>query len=275
MAKKISKRFIIVLGIVVLLVILAFASIVIVPAGSTGVVITFGKVSDTVLSEGLHFKIPFAQTVEKMTNKIQKEEVEAAAVSKDLQTVNSVVAVNFRIGPNDNGKIYKNIGRDYQGVVLLPAVQESIKSVSAKYTAEELITKRAQVGEETKQALEEKVQEYGIIIEKFNIIDFDFSAEFNNAIEAKQVAEQNLLKTKTEQEQEIVIAEAEAQKKVIAAEAEASAITAKAEAQANANELLTKSLSELIVEYEKIQKWDGKLPTVTGGSAIVDIGDVE
>ena len=157
----------------------------------------------------------------------------------------------------------------------MPAVQESIKSVSAKYTAEELITKRAQVGEETKQALEEKVQEYGIIIEKFNIIDFDFSAEFNNAIEAKQVAEQNLLKTKTEQEQEIVIAEAEAQKKVIAAEAEASAIAAKAEAQANANELLAKSLSELIVEYEKIQKWDGKLPTVTGGSAIIDIGGAE
>ena len=131
---------------------------------------------------------------------------------------------------------------------------------------------RAQVGEETKQSLEEKVSDYGIIIDKFNIIDFDFSAEFNNAIEAKQVAEQNLLKTQTEQEQAIVIAEADAKQKVIAAQAEAEAIAAKAEAQADANKLLTQSLSELIVEYEKIQKWDGKLPTVTGGAALVDIG---
>lgn len=272
MTKSFTKKAIIAAAAVLVVIVLIASSIVIVPAGSTGVVVTLGKVSEGVLSEGLHFKIPFVQTVEKMTNKIQKEEVEAAAVSKDLQSVNSVIAVNFRIGPNDNAKIYKNIGRDYQSVVLLPAVQESIKSVSAKYTAEELITMRAQVGEETKQSLEEKVSDYGIIIDKFNIIDFDFSAEFNNAIEAKQVAEQNLLKTQTEQEQAIVIAEADAKQKVIAAQAEAEAIAAKAEAQADANKLLTQSLSELIVEYEKIQKWDGKLPTVTGGAALVDIG---
>ena len=272
---KFPKKIVLTVVIVLAVVIVVASSIVIVPAGSTGVVITLGKVSDGVLAEGLHFKIPFIQEVQKMTNKIQKEEVEAAAVSKDLQTVSSVVAVNFRIGQNDNAKIYKNIGRDYQSVLLLPAVQESIKSVSAQYTAEELITKRAQVGEETKQALEEKVQEYGIIIEKFNIINFDFSNEFNLAIEAKQVAEQNLIKTKTEQEQAIVIAEAEAQKKIIAAEADATAITAKAEAQAKANETLTNSLSTMIIEYEKIQKWDGKLPTVTGGSALIDIGTGE
>jgi len=275
MTKSMTKKTIIAAAVVLLLIGLAAASVVIVPAGSTGVVVTLGKVSDNVLAEGLHFKIPLIQTVEKMTNKIQKEEVEAAAVSKDLQTVNSVIAVNFRIGPNDNAKIYKNIGRDYQTIVLLPAVQESIKSVSARYTAEELITMRNQVGEETKASLEEKVQDYGIIIDKFNIINFDFSSEFNNAIEAKQVAEQNLLKTKTEQEQAIVIAEAEAKQRIITAEAEAEAIAAKAKAQSDANKLLAQSLSDLIVEYEKVQKWDGKMPAVTGGSAFVDMGPID
>ncbi|MCL2508027.1 MAG: prohibitin family protein [Oscillospiraceae bacterium] len=263
----------------ILIAALAFAAIVVlssifvvVPAGHTGVVVTLGEVSDKVLQEGLHVKAPFIQSIEKISNKIQKEEVEAAAVSRDLQSVKSNIAVNYRVGLDSSAKIYKNIGRDYQSVVLLPAVQESMKSVSAKYTAEELITKRAQVGQEIKETLEEKVKDYGIIIDRFNIVNFDFSPEFNNAIEAKQVAEQNLIKTKTEQEQAIVIAEAEAKKQVIAAEAEATAIKTKAEAQAEANNRLTGSLNQNLIEYQKIQKWDGKLPTVTGSSALIDIG---
>jgi regulator of protease activity HflC (stomatin/prohibitin superfamily) len=251
--------------------IVGFSSIQVIPAGNTGVVMTFGKVSDNVMQEGLHFKVPFVQSVEVISNKIQKQEVEAAAVSKDLQTVSSNIAVNYRVGLSSSANIYKNIGSDYENIVLLPAVQESMKSVSAKYTAEELITKRAAVGEEIKSSLEEKVNDYGIIIEKFSIVNFDFSEEFNSAIEAKQVAEQNLLKTKTEQEQEIVIAEAKAQKQLIEAEANAKAITTEAEAQAEANKKLNDSLSENVIEYEKIQKWDGVLPKATGGDAIIDM----
>ena len=247
-----------------------FSSCVVVPAGSTGVVVTLGKVSNTVLSEGFHFKAPIVQSVEIISNKIQKQEVEAAAVSKDLQTVSSNIAVNFRVGLDSSASIYKNIGRDYQTVVLLPAVQESMKSVSARYTAEELITKRAQVGQEIKETLASKVNEYGVIIEKFNIVNFDFSSEFNQAIEAKQVAEQNLIKTKTEQQQAIVIAEAEAKKRIIQAEAEAQAITKKAQAQAEANRKITESINNTLVEYEKVQKWDGKLPQVSGGTSIID-----
>lgn len=258
-----------------LLVVVLVASVFkIVPAGSTGVVVTLGKVSDSVLSEGLHIKAPFVQEIQIISNMIQKQEVEAAAVSKDLQAIKSDIAVNFRVALDSSARIFKNIGRDYQSVVLLPAVQESMKSVSAKYTAEELISKRTQVSQEIKETLESKVNEYGIVIEKFNIVNFDFSDEFNAAIEAKQVAEQNLIKTKTEQEQAVIVAESEAKRKVIAAQAEADAITAKATAQAEANKLLTASLSNVLVEYEKIQKWDGKLPVVSGGTAIVDIGDV-
>ena len=263
------KKIIPIVAVIIVIAIIASFSIVIVPAGSTGVVMTLGKVSDNVMQEGLHFKVPFVQNVAIISNKIQKQEVQANAVSKDLQTVESEIAVNYRVGLDSSANIYKNIGERYEEIVRLPAVQESMKSVSAKYTAEELITLRAQVGEEIKSSLEEKVSEYGIVIEKFSIVNFDFSEEFNEAIEAKQVAEQNLIKTKTEQEQAIVIAEAEAQKKLIAAQAEADAITAKAQAQADANKLLAESLNDNVVEYEKIQKWDGKLPTVTGSDALI------
>ncbi len=271
---KISKVLIGGIVIAILAVILIASSCVIVPAGSSGVVMTLGKVSEQSMSEGFHLKIPFIQTVEVISNKIQKFEVEAAAVSKDLQSVSSMIAVNYKVSADYSASIYQKIGRDYGNIVLLPAIQESMKSVSASYTAEELITKRSQVGQEIKETLEAKVNEYGIIVEKFNIVNFDFSAEFNAAIEAKQVAEQNLIKTQTEQEQALVIAEAEAQKKIIAATAEAEAITKKAEAQAAANKLLAESLSEVLVEYEKIQKWDGELPVVSGGTPIVDIGSL-
>lgn len=261
-----------VLAIAVLAAVIVLSDVfVVVDAGHTGVVMTLGKVSENVLSEGLHVKAPFVQNVYVMSNKIQMLQVDAAAVSKDLQSVSSSVAVNYRIGSNASAKVYQNIGVDYQNVVLLPAIQESMKSVSASYTAEELITLRAQVGEEIKETLESKVSEYGIVIEKFNIVNFDFSAEFNAAIEAKQVAEQNLIKVQTEQQQALVIAEAEAQKKLIAAEAEAAATLKKAEAQAEANRLIAQSLTEQVLEAQKIEKWDGKLPLATDGSAILDI----
>lgn len=268
---KVNKKLIAPIIIAVLVLILASASLTIVPAGNTGVVLTMGKVSDRILTEGLNFKVPFVQNVKIINNKIQVIEIEANAVSKDLQTVSSSIAVNYRVGFESSARIYKNIGSDYETIILLPAVKESVKAVTAKYTAEQLITKRNQVGDEIKSALEGKVNEYGVVIEKFNIVNFDFSTEFNAAIEAKQVAEQNLIKTQTEQEQEIVIAEAEAKKKVIAAEAEAKAIKKKAEAQAEANNVITKSLTGNLIEYEKVQKWNGELPMATGGSSIIDM----
>lgn len=215
--------------------ILLAASAAVVPAGHTGVVVTLGKVSENTMSEGFHLKVPFVQTVEPVSNQIQVYEVDAPAVSKDLQTVSSTIAVNYRVQSSASASIYRNIGADYQSVVLMPAVQESVKSVTAQFTAEQLITERTTVGEAIKENLAAKVSEYGLQIEKFNIVNFDFSEEFNAAIEQKQVAEQNLLKTQTEQEQAIVIAEAEAKKQVIAAEAAAKAIMAEAQAQADAN----------------------------------------
>lgn len=245
----------------------------IVPAGNTGVVLTLGKVSETSYQEGFHLKIPFIQQVEDMSNKIQVYETPASAVSKDLQTVSSKIAVNYRLLSDKTASMYKDVGIDYQTVLIAPVVQECMKSATAKYTAEQLITERAAVGDEVKASLDTKLNDYGIYIEKFNIVNFDFTEEYNNAIEAKQVAEQNLLKTKTEQEQAIVIANAEADKKVIAAEAQAKATLTEAQAQADANKLLEESLSDKVIAYEQIQKWNGILPKVTGSDSglLIDV----
>ncbi len=263
--------------VLVLLAIAIASSVKIVPAGCTGVVTTFGEVSDTSLTEGLHFVIPFAQKVEIISNKIQIYETTADAVSKDLQAVSTKIAVNYRIRSEASARIFRDIGVDYKDVILMPTVQEGMKSVCAKYNAEQLISQRASVAEEIKVELEGKVSEYGIEIEKFNIVNFDFSKEFNEAIEAKQVAEQNLIKTRTEQNQEIVVAEAEAKKKtiqaevdaknkVIAAEADAKAIKARADAQASANKTISESLSPSLIQYQTIEKWNGVVPKVAGSS---------
>lgn len=265
MSKNKTKTITLTVAVILAVLFLAGNAATVVPAGHTGVVVTLGQVSQNVLSEGFHFKAPFVQSVQNISNKIQVYEAPASAVSKDLQTVSSTIAVNYRLISNMSAQMYQNVGTDYQTVLITPVVQECMKAATAKYTAEELITKRTAVGDEVKTELDTKLNDYGIYIEKFNIVNFDFSAEFNAAIEAKQVAEQNLIKTQTEQKQQIVIAEAEAKKKVIAANAEAEAILAKAEAQADANKKIEESLSNKVLMYNQIDKWNGVMPKVTSG----------
>lgn len=273
MKKAGVKKIIIAVVIVILVLATGISGLTVVPAGTSGVIVTMGKVGERALDSGLHFKIPFVQSVVIMNNKIQKCEVDSNSVSKDLQTVSSSVAVNFHITSDSASDIYKNIGVQYQDTVLQPAIQEAVKSISAQYTAEELITKRTAVGDEIASALTEKVSDYGIIIDKFNIVNFEFSEEFNMAIEQKQVAEQNYLKAQTEKEQQLMEAEADAKKKVIEAEAEAEAKLKKADAEAEANEKINASLNGNILSYQQIQKWDGKYPSVVSSdsSVLIDI----
>lgn len=273
MKKAGVKKIIIAAVIVILVLATGISGLTVVPAGTSGVIVTMGKVGERALDSGLHFKIPFVQSVVIMNNKIQKCEVDSNSVSKDLQTVSSSVAVNFHITSDSASDIYKNIGVQYQDTVLQPAIQEAVKSISAQYTAEELITKRTAVGDEIASALTEKVSDYGIIIDKFNIVNFEFSEEFNMAIEQKQVAEQNYLKAQTEKEQQLMEAEADAKKKVIEAEAEAEAKLKKADAEAEANEKINASLNGNILSYQQIQKWDGKYPSVVSSdsSVLIDI----
>lgn len=275
MKNKSIKKWVIAGVIVLLALILVASSITIVPAGNSGVMVTLGSVNKTAYDSGMHFQIPFVQEIVIMNNKIQKTEVDCNSVSKDLQTVSSRVAVNFHITSDSAADIYKNIGVQYEDTVLQPAIQEAVKSISAQYTAEELITKRTAVGNEIADALKVKVSDYGILIDKFNIVNFEFSADFNQAIEQKQVAEQNYLKAKTEKEQQIMEAEADAKKQVIAAEAAAEATLKKAEAEAEANEKINASLNHNVLSYRQIEKWNGQYPNVVSSdsSILLDITD--
>ena len=234
----------------------------VVEAGHTGVVMTFGAVSNNELNEGIHFKIPFVQTVVKVNNRTQKIETQGTASSKDLQIVSYVVAVNYRVNNTSSADLYKNVGADYSNVIIAPAIQESIKAVTAQFTAEQLITERQSVGEQIKTALGEKISEYGITVEIFNIVNFDFSDEFNAAVEAKQTAQQQALKA----EQDLARIEVEAKQKVTQAQAEADSIKIIQEALSAAPDY---------VEYVKWNKWNGELPKVmTDGGVMVDVGDV-
>ena len=259
--------------VVILAVIFLGSSFVVIPAGHTGVALTFGKVEDVVLQEGLHFKVPFVQKIVVVDNRIVKLDVNTEAFSKDLQTITTVVAVNYHVGKENSQTLYKNVGMGFEEVLITPAVNEVLKAVTAKYTAVELVSSRAEVSMLLDDGLNEKLNAYGIFINELNIINWDFSEEYINAVEAKQVAEQNLIKTRTEQEQALVIANTEAQKRVIAAEAEANEIKVLAQANAESNRIITESISELLIKYQTEAKWDGKLPTVMSGSdnMLIDI----
>lgn len=260
--KKIVK--IVVLAVcAVLLVCVALTCFTVVPAGHTGVVLTFGAVEDNVLDEGLHFKVPLVQTVVQMNNRTQKIEADGTASSKDLQIISYVVAVNFHVNDDSSASLYQNVGKDYGSVIIVPAIQESIKAVTAQFTAEELITKRQTVGDQIKDALSEKISQYGIVVEIFNIVNFDFSEEFNAAVEAKQTAQQNALKA----EQDLARIEVEAKQKITQAEAEAQSIKLIQEALAQSPDY---------VDYIKWSKWDGELPTVMGDSGVlISLDDLE
>ena len=266
-------KLVLLIFVVILAVIFLGSSFVVIPAGHTGVALTFGKVEDVVLQEGLHFKVPFVQKIVVVDNRIVKLDVNTEAFSKDLQTINTVVAVNYHVGKENSQTLYKNVGMGFEEVLISPAVNEVLKAVTAKYTAVELVSSRAEVSMLLDDGLNEKLNAYGIFINELNIINWDFSEEYINAVEAKQVAEQNLIKTRTEQEQALVIANTEAQKRVIAAEAEANEIKVLAQANAESNRIITESISELLIKYQTVSKWDGKLPTVMSGSdnMLIDI----
>lgn len=257
--KKI-KGLIVAAVVVILVAVVALSSITIVNAGHTGVVLTLGKVSETVLQEGMHFKIPFVQSVVKIDNRIVKLEVETEAFSKDLQTVETTIAINYRVDASKSYSIYKNIGSNYETVLVVPAVNEVLKATVAKYTAEESVTNRAYISEGLINGLNEKLNEIGLYIADVNIINFDFSEAYITAIEEKQVAQQQLLKAETEKQTAITNAEAEAEAKKI-----------KADGEAEANKKISESLTDELIEYNKIEKWNGKLPTVTGSNSIIDI----
>lgn len=244
--------------IILALVIVILNSFTAVTAGHSGVVTTFGKVSDSVLTEGLHFKIPFVQKIVLVDNRVLKAEADCSSASKDLQTVRSTIAVNYKVMNSYSASVYKNIGMDYETVIIIPAVQECVKAVTARFTAEELITNRQNVSDLMSEQLKDKIGSYGIDVQIFNIISFDFTEEYNAAVEAKQTAQQNALKA----EQDLQRVKVEAEQTV-----------AEAQAEAEAYRLKSEQITPEVLLMSYIDKWDGKLPTVAGenGSMLIDI----
>ncbi|MCQ2470527.1 MAG: prohibitin family protein [Clostridia bacterium] len=258
------KKFIPAIIAVIAVIIVAVNCFSIVEPGHTGVIVTLGKVKNSTLQEGIHVKAPFVQQVVKIDNRILKLEVETEAFSKDLQTVTTTLAVNYRVDSSKSYSIYKNIGADYETVLVTPAINEVLKAITAKYTAEESVTNRALISEGLVKGLNEKLNDIGLYVTDVNIINFDFSEAFITAIEEKQVAQQKLLKAETEKQTAITNAEAEAE-----------TIKIKADAEADANNTLNKSLTDKIIEYNKIDKWNGILPQVTGNSSsLIDMGSL-
>lgn len=269
-----------------------------VPVGSTGIMLTMGKVEDAALSEGMHFKIPFVQRIVSMDNRVKKLELSTEAFSKDIQTVSATLAVNYRLQTEKTFEIYKTAGTAYEDNLLVPATHEVLKSVCAQYTAEELISKRAESSDKMRDELNAKLSPLGISITDFNIIDFDFSDEFISAVESKQVAEQVRKKAATENETAIaqaerekqvsikqseaeaervrIAAEAQAQSTLIAAQAEADAVKLAADAEAYRLEQVGKHLTDKTIENTLAENWNGELPGVVGAGAagILDLSDM-
>jgi len=239
--------------ILIALIVVGVSSVAVVSAGHTGVVVTLGKVNDGVLPEGLHFKIPFVQQVVQINNRVQKLEVITEAFSKDLQTVSTTLAINYRVDGAKSDAIYKNIGTTYESVLMVPAVNEVLKAITAQYTAEESVTNRAIISDGLIAGLNEKLNGDGLYVTDVNILNFDFSEAFITAIEEKQVAQQQLLKAETEKQTAITNAQAEAE-----------SIRIRAQAEAEANKTLSESLTKEVIENKKIEKWNGQLPQVQG-----------
>ncbi|MEW6680280.1 MAG: prohibitin family protein, partial [bacterium] len=196
-----------------------------VEAGKRGVVLNFGAVSSKVLDEGIHFRIPIMQRVIQMDVRVNKEQTDAAAASKDLQQTESTIALNYHILPDKAWKVYQSIGAEFKEKMIDPAIQEGVKAVTAKYTAVELITEREKVGEEIKGLLKQKLLPYDIIVDELSIVNFMFSQQFTEAIEAKQTAEQLALKAQRDLERIKI----EAEQQVAQAKAEAEALKLKRE----------------------------------------------
>ena len=252
--------------VVVVALIFAISCFSFVPTGHTGVVTLFGKVENYTLDSGVHFKNPFARVI-KMDNRIQKESVELSCFSSDIQEVEVVFTLNYQISKEYAMNIYKTIGKNYFDTAVSPIITESVKTVAARYTAEDLINKRNELAMAIETDMKEKLLIFNIELVSTSIEDMDFTDAFTDAVEAKQVAAQNKLRAETEAAQRVVEAEAEAQIRRVTAEAEAYEILQRAEAEAQANQKLAESITDRLIEYRYYEVWDGKLPQMVMGES--------
>lgn len=274
---------IVIFGAVVIGLIVLFGSFYTIQSGQQGILLTWGRAEPGSIGPGLHFKIPIAQDIVKFNTRTQTLGADASqgsfdsAASKDLQIVKVQVQVNYHLIEGKVPDIYTAVGPSYESLVMVPTLHDALKAVTARYTAEELITKREEVRAGVQTLLAEKMKAYNIVIEQVNIVKFDFSDQFNNAIEAKVTAEQNALteqnKLKTiefQAQQKVATANGNRDAQIAEAEGQAQTIKLTAEAEAEKIRLQNQELvkSPQYVELIKAQRWDGKLPITFSGGGV-------
>ncbi len=248
-----------IVGVIVIAMIILIASITTVPTGYVGVKTRFGQVQDDVIQEGFNLKAPFIESIVKIDCRTQKYEIATEASSKDLQKISNLkVVVNYNVDKNNANNLYKEVGKDYQTVLIEPAILESIKQGISQYTAEETITKRSEVADIILNLLKNKLENKGVAVTALNITDLNFSEEFDRAVEQKQIVEQETQKAQYELEK----AKVENEKKIENAKADA-------EVMKQQNEQITDNylrLKEIENKQKAIEKWNGQLPTTTSNA---------
>ncbi len=225
-------------------------------------VLWWGSVEKRVMGEGLNFKVPFAERVIKVDVRVQPhpfKEIDAA--SKEYQMVKLTEMMNFHIDPAYVNVLYQKVGLDFANKVIDPAFNDFVKEVVPNYPITEILPKREEIRKRAMTKLGENLARYHIMVDDIYISNIRFSPEYEKAIEAKQVAQQQV----ETQRQILAQREIEAQQKVVTAKGEAESILVVAQGQAKANEVLSRSISPILVEYKSIEKWNGILPQFTGG----------
>ncbi|MDP2971274.1 MAG: prohibitin family protein [Deltaproteobacteria bacterium] len=260
---------------IILLIIFIFlwSSFALVPAGHRGVVLWWGSVEKRIMGEGLNFKVPMAERVIKVDVRVQPhpfKEIDAA--SKEYQMVKLTGMMNFHINPAYVNDLYQKVGLDFANKVIDPAFNDFVKEVVPIYPITEILPKREEIRKRAMAKLGDNLARYHIIVDDIYFANIRFSPEYEKAIEAKQVAQQQV----ETQRQVLFQREIEAQQKVATAKGEAESILVVAQGQAKANEALSRSISPILVQYKSIEKWNGILPQVSGGGIpLIDIGKPE
>jgi len=272
-----------IIGIVACAIIIIVSCVSYVPTGYTGIVTTFGKVHDEVLDAGLNFHAPWDNVI-KMDNREQRITFNLEAFSKDIQQVDVQGSINYNIDKSTAMNLYKDVGTNYSEILIGPRINEDVKIIIARYTAENLIESRQKAADAIYELIKNELAPKGINVISFAIENIDFTDAFESAVEAKQVATQEKQKAQTQQEQQTmeatqaaerqrIAAQAEADVKKIDADADAYATKIKAEAEAEANDKINKSLTDQLISYNQMLRWDGKLPTFMGGDSMIPVLD--
>ena len=246
-----AKKWLVVVAAIVLFFLFCFRTV---GAGEVGIITRFGEVN-RVATSGIALKLPYPiESIRKMETRVQKEELDSAAATEDLQDVNATLALNYALTNETALRVFKELGPEYKERVVTPAVQESFKASTAQYTAQELITKRAEAKGKAYDAIKSRLDKYGIRVVDLNIVNLSYSAEFNKAIEAVQVANQNVARAR----QELETTKVEAEKQITAAQG-----------AAEAQRLQQSTITPQLLQLKAIEKWDGKMPTTQAGDGTI------